>query len=157
MREFERYLIEEKNMAANTIEAYQRDVKSFAKFAAERGIHKAEEAGNAEVVAFLMRLKQEGKAKATVNRKLASIRTWFQYLMAEGVIDRNPAVDIKSPKIERKEIAYLSMEEVDKLMSMPDNSPKGIRDRAMLELMYATGIRASELISLEIDDVNVRM
>ena len=157
MREFERYLIEEKNMAANTIEAYQRDVKSFAKFAAERGIQKAEEAGNAEVVAFLMRLKQEGKAKATVNRKLASIRTWFQYLMAEGVIDRNPAVDIKSPKIERKEIAYLSMEEVDKLMSMPDNSPKGIRDRAMLELMYATGIRASELISLEIDDVNVRM
>ena len=157
MREFEVYLTEEKKMSANTVEAYKRDVKEFARFAEERGLTRAEEAGNAEVVAWLMRMKQEGKAKATVNRKLASIRTWFQYLMAEGVISRNPAAEIKSPKIERKEIAYLSMEEVEKLMSMPDESPKGVRDRAILELMYATGIRASELISLEIDDVNVRM
>lgn len=157
MREFETYLIEEKKMSANTVEAYRRDVNSFSRFVAERGTLKAEEATNAEVVAYLMRLKQEGKAKATVNRKLASIRTWFQFLMEEGVVSRNPASEIKSPKIERKEIAYLSMEEVDKLMSMPDQSAKGIRDRAILELMYATGIRASELISLEIDDVNVRM
>ena len=157
MRNFKTYLTEEKRMAENTIEAYQRDVNGFARFVAERGIACPEEAGNTEVVAWLMRLKQEGKAKATVNRKLASIRTWFQYLMAEGVVSVNPATDIKSPKIERKEIAYLSMEEIDKLMSMPDQSPKGIRDRAMLELMYATGIRASELIALEIDDVNVRM
>ena len=157
MRNFERYLTEEKRMSPNTIEAYRRDVNSFAKFVAERGIERAEEAGNAEVVAWLMRMKQEGKAKATVNRKLASIRIWFQYLLGEGVIDRNPAIDIKSPKIERKEIAYLSTEEIDRLMSMPDSSPKGIRDRAILELMYATGIRASELIALEIDDVNVRM
>lgn len=157
MRNFKTYLTEEKRMAENTIEAYQRDVNGFTRFVAERGIVCPEEAGNTEVVAWLMRLKQEGKAKATVNRKLASIRTWFQYLMAEGVVSVNPATDIKSPKIERKEIAYLSMEEIDKLMSMPDQSPKGIRDRAMLELMYATGIRASELIALEIDDVNVRM
>ena len=157
MREFEVYLIEEKKMAENTIEAYKRDVKHFAQFVAERGVDRPEDATNAEVVAYLMRLKQEGKAKATVNRKLASIRTWFQYLMGEGVIDRNPATDIKSPKIERKEITYLSVEEIDRLMAAPDGSPKGIRDRAMLELMYATGIRASELISLEIDDVNVRM
>ena len=157
VREFEIYLIEEKKMSANTVEAYKRDVKGFAQFVEERGLSRPEEAGNAEVVAWLMRMKQEGKAKATVNRKLASIRTWYQYLMTEGVISRNPAADIKSPKIERKEISYLSMEEVDKLMSMPDESPKGIRDRAILELMYATGIRASELISLEIDDVNVRM
>lgn len=157
MRDFERYLTEEKRMSLNTIEAYKRDVNGFARFVAERGINRPEESGNAEVVAWLMRMKQEGKAKATVNRKLASIRIWFQYLMGEGIISRNPAVDIKSPKIERKEIAYLSTEEIDRLMSMPDASPKGIRDRAMLELMYATGIRASELIALEIDDVNVRM
>lgn len=157
MRDFERYLTEEKRMSLNTIEAYKRDVNGFARFVAERGINRPEESGNAEVVAWLMRMKQEGKAKATVNRKLASIRIWFQYLMGEGIISRNPAVDIKSPKIERKEIAYLSTEEIDRLMSMPDATPKGIRDRAMLELMYATGIRASELIALEIDDVNVRM
>jgi len=157
VREFETYLIEEKKMSANTVEAYKRDVNSFRKFTEERGLTRAEDAANAEVVAWLMRMKQEGKARATVNRKLASIRTWFQYLMAEGVVKLNPALEIKSPKIERKEITYLSMEEVDKLMSMPDGTAKGIRDRAMLELMYATGIRASELIALEIDDVNVRM
>ena len=78
MREFEVYLIEEKKMAENTIEAYKRDVKHFAQFVAERGVDRPEDATNAEVVAYLMRRKQEGKAKATVNGKLASIRTWFQ-------------------------------------------------------------------------------
>jgi len=157
VRAFEKYLIDEKKMSANTVEAYKRDVAGFCRFAEERGLARGEDATNVEVVAWLMRLKQEGKAKATVNRKLASIRTWFQYLLAEGMISTNPALEIKSPKIERKEIAYLSMEEVDKLMAVPDETAKGIRDKAMLELRYATGIRASELIALEIDDVNVRM
>lgn len=157
VREFELFLKEEKKMSENTIEAYQRDIRGFCRFAEERGVENPEEASNTEVVAYLMRLKQEGKAKATVNRKLAAIRTWFQYLVEEGRVSRNPALEIKSPKIERKEIEYLSVEEVDTLMKMPDESPKGIRDRAILELLYATGIRASELIALEIDDVNVRM
>ncbi len=157
MRDFGAYLTEEKRMSQNTKEAYQRDVKHFAQFVLERGLERPEDSSNADVVAYLMRLKQEGKAKATVNRKLASIRTWFQFLIKEGVIEKNPASDIRSPKIERKNIAYLSPEEVETLMNLPDDSPKGIRDRAILELMYATGIRASELIALEIDDVNVRM
>lgn len=157
IKSFETYLSEEKKMAQNTIEAYKRDVVSFEAFVAERGIQEAEQATNAEVVAYLMRLKQEGKARATMNRKLASIRTWFHFLMEQGIVGQNPAVNIKSPKIERKEIAYLSQEEIGRLMEIPDETPKGIRDRAILELMYATGIRASELISLELDDVNVRM
>lgn len=157
MKDFEIYLQEEKKMASNTIEAYKRDIYSFMSFMEERGVSQPEETSNADVVAYLMRLKQEGKAKATVNRKLASIRTWFAYLMEKGSVKKNPALDIKSPKIERKEIAYLSVEEINRLMATPDESPKGIRDRAILELMYATGIRASELITLEIDDVNVRM
>lgn len=157
IKSFETYLSEEKKMAQNTIEAYKRDVVSFEVFVAERGIQEAEQATNAEVVAYLMRLKQEGKARATMNRKLASIRTWFHFLMEQGIVGQNPAVNIKSPKIERKEIAYLSQEEIGRLMEIPDETPKGIRDRAILELMYATGIRASELISLELDDVNVRM
>jgi integrase/recombinase XerD len=157
IREFETYLMEEKKMAANTVEAYKRDIINFARFVTERGIDQPEEATNTEVVAYLMRLKQEGKAKATVNRKLASIRTWYAFLIEQGKASQNPAVKIKTPKIERKEIAYLSQEEVERLMDMPDSTQKGIRDRAILELMYATGIRASELITLELDDVNVRM
>ncbi|MCI8610258.1 MAG: tyrosine recombinase [Firmicutes bacterium] len=156
-REFETYLLKEKKMAANTVEAYKRDVYGFAEFVKQRGIEAPEEAANAEVVAYLMLLKQEGKAKATVNRKLASIRTWFGFLMEQGLVNQNPAVNIKSPKIERKEVVYLTQEEIERLMTTPDNTPKGIRDKAILELMYATGIRASELISLELDEVNVRM
>lgn len=157
MREFESFLKEEKKMSDNTIEAYLRDIRNFCTFVKDRGVEAPEQAANAEVVAFLMQLKQEGKAKATVNRKLAAIRTWFQYLVEEGQVSRNPALDIKSPKIARKEIEYLSVEEVERLLELPDESPKGIRDRAIMELIYATGIRASELIALEIDDVNVRM
>lgn len=157
VKEFETYLLNVKKMAGNTVEAYKRDVLSFSAFVAERGIEQVGEATNTEVVAYLMRLKQEGKAKATVNRKLASIRTYYNFLMDQGAISRNPATDIKSPKIERKGIEYLTTEEINRLMEVPDQSQKGVRDRAILELMYATGIRASELISLEIDDVNIRM
>ena len=92
VREFETYLIEEKKMSENTIEAYQRDIRGFCRFTQERGVEYPEDASNAEVVAYLMRLKQEGKAKATVNRKLAAIRTWFQYLVEEGRVSRNPAI-----------------------------------------------------------------
>ena len=154
---FEEYLATEKKMAGNTVEAYKRDIASFKKFVSGRGIADVEAATNTEVVAYLMQLKQEGKAKATVNRKLASIRTYFNFLMMQGIVKSNPATDIKSPKIERKEIEYLTSDEIERLMNSTDRSPKGIRDKAILELMYATGIRASELISLEIDDVNVRM
>ena len=157
VKEFESYLLNVKKMAGNTVEAYKRDVIHFSSFVAERGIDQIEEATNTEVVAYLMRLKQEGKAKATVNRKLASIRTYYNYLLDQGRISHNPATDIKSPKIERKGIVYLTTEEINRLMEVPDLSAKGVRDRAILELMYATGIRASELISLEIDDVNIRM
>ncbi len=155
--EFEYYLLNTKKMAANTVEAYKRDILSFSTFVKERGIDNIDEATNTEVVAYLMKLKQEGKAKATVNRKLASIRTYYNFLKEGGHISKNPAVDIKSPKIERKEIEYLTLEEIERLMASPDKSPKGVRDKAMMEMLYATGIRASELIALEIDDVNVRM
>ncbi len=157
MNEFETYLLQEKKMAPNTVLAYMRDVREFQTFAAERGLETPADVHHADLVAYLLLLKQEGRAKATVNRKLASLRTWFHYLLERGEIAENPAEGIRSPRIEHKEIAYLSVEEMAHLMEMPDRSLKGIRDRALLEMMYATGMRASEIISAEIDDVNVRM
>ena len=123
VKDFESYLLNEKKMSVNTVEAYKRDIITFAAFTAERGIDKAEEATNTEVVAYLMRLKQDGKAKATVNRKLASIRTYYNFLIEQGVIGKNPATDIKSPKIERKEIEYLTLEEIERLMAVPNKTP----------------------------------
>ena len=154
---FEKYILKEKNAAENTVNAYIKDLEHFGEFIKGRGIRELTDVSNADIVAYLMELKKEDKSRSTVNRKLTSIRTFYRFLMKEGRIRENPAENIKSPRIEKKEIEYLSIDDIDKLMSLPDETPKGKRDRAMLELMYATGIRASELIDMKLDDCNMRM
>lgn len=154
---FFEYLEKEKKMAKNTLDAYRRDVLEFSKFEEARGVSDLRRTQGTEVVAFLLKLKNEGKSAATANRKLASIRSFYNYLQAKEEISVNPALNIKSPKIQRKTIEYLTVEEIDKLLSLPDDSPRGIRDRAMLELLYATGIRVTELIEANLEDINLRM
>ena len=151
------YLNEEKKAATNTSSAYIRDVLQFEEFVNTRGVLDIEESTNADVVAFLMELKSKGSSKSTVNRKLASVRTYFTFLQKRMGLEHNPADNIKSPKIEKKAMEYLKPEEIERLMELPDNTDKGIRDKAILELLYATGIRASELIDMEIADINLRM
>ena len=154
---FEKYILKEKNAAQNTVNAYIKDLEHFDEFLKARGVRDLADAANSDIVAYVMELKKEDKSRSTVNRKLTSIRTFYKYLVKEGRIRENPAENIKSPRIEKKEIEFLSIEDIDKLMSLPDESLKGRRDRAMLELMYATGIRASELIAMKLDDCNMRM
>ena len=98
-----------------------------------------------------------GKSSATVNRKLASVRAFFNFLMEDGLLTSNPTTGIRSPRIEKKEIEYLSLEEIDKLITAPDSSVRGVRDRAILEVLYATGIRVTELIEADVEDINLRM
>ncbi len=155
--EFVEYLKKEKKASANTTEAYKRDIVAFESFLGERGVLQAADATNADVAAYMMELKNQGKSKATTNRKLSSIRTYYRFLMKHGVVKENPTEDIKSPKIERKELEYLTVDEVVSLLEAPDDSIKGIRDRAMLEVLYATGIRVSEIIEMKMADVNLRM
>lgn len=157
LEQFETFLREEKKVAPNTIQAYIKDLQHFETFILSRGVSRFNDVTNTDILAYLMKLKEEGKSGSTVNRKLASIRTFYNYLLREVEVLENPTENIKSPKIEKKEIVYLSIEEIDKLMHLPNNSPKGLRDRAVLEVLYATGIRASELIEMKIDDVNLRM
>lgn len=151
------YLNTEKKSSSNTALAYCADVEHFEVFLANRGISDLEGASNADLVAYLMELKMQGRSKSTVNRKLASIRTYYNFMQKRMGFDKNPTENIKSPKIEKKSIDFLPMSDIEKLMEMPDNSPKGIRDRAILELMYATGIRATELIDMTCEDVNLKM
>ena len=151
------YLNEEKKAATNTASAYVRDVCQFEGFLKERGVDELVDATNADVVSFLMDLKSRGSSKSTVNRKLASIRTYYNFLQKRMGLESNPADNIKSPKIEKKAIEFLSTEDIEKLMDLPDETEKGIRDKAILELLYATGIRASELIDMELADINLRM
>ena len=154
---FFEYLQTEKKTSQNTLEAYKRDVMQFAEFEASRGIADLRQTPGTEVVAFLLQLKNDGKSAATVNRKLASIRAFYNYLHQRKAISDNPTNNIKSPRIERKAIEYLTIEEVDRLLDVPDETLIGKRDRGILELLYATGIRVSELIEANVDDLNLRM
>ena len=155
--EFLHYLEHHKNMAQNTQEAYKRDVLDFFAFLRENNLEDPALVTNTQVVSYLLRLKGDNKSAATVNRKLASVRAYFNFLVEKGVVRQNPTSGIKSPKIERKELEYLTLEEVDRLLAMPDRSIRGVRDRAILELLYATGIRVNEIIAANVEDVNLRI
>lgn len=156
-KEYLEYLKREKKMAANSCEAYHRDIKEFVAFVIGRNITDMTMVTNTDVVAYLHYLKQAGRSPSTVNRKVASIRGYFRFLINTNRMIEDPTDNIKSPKIERKEVEYLTMKEIDQLLSCPDDSNKGIRDRAMLEMLYATGIRVSELIAVDLEDINLRM
>lgn len=155
--DFIEYLQNERKMSKNTLEAYNRDVLEFIEFESARGMAELTETSSTEIVAFLHNLKISGKSAATVNRKLASVRVFFNYLIDKNLMKDNPTANIKSPKIERKELEFLELEEIDKLLAVPDDSVKGVRDRAILEVLYATGIRVSELIASNLEDINLRM
>jgi Site-specific recombinase XerD len=157
LNEFTAYLSQEKRMAQNSLEAYKRDVLEFAEMIRKKQDLRLDEVSNTEIVAYLLKLKNDGKSAATVNRKIASLRAFYNYMVLRNNIKTNPTLNIKSPKIERKEIEYLSIEEIEILLSKPDRSIKGIRDRAILELLYATGIRVSEIVETNVEDLNLRM
>jgi integrase/recombinase XerD len=156
-KEFLEHLNSQKKMSQNTMAAYNRDVLEFSKFLSEKTGTNLKEASNTDIVAYFLKLKSSGKSAATVNRKTASLRAFYNYLLELSFISENPTANIKSPKITRKEPEYLTIEEVDKLLTLPDNSIKGIRDKAILELLYATGIRVSEITEANLEDVNLRM
>lgn len=155
--DFIEYLSKEKRMAKNSCDAYRRDVSEFVGFEASRGITDVAEVSSTEMVAWLHELKSMGRSASTVNRKVASVRAFYRYLIERGMAQTDPTAGIRSPKIERKEIEYLTIQEIDRLLESPDESVRGMRDRAILEVLYATGIRVSELIDLNMDSINLRM
>ncbi|HHX74439.1 MAG TPA: site-specific tyrosine recombinase XerD [Firmicutes bacterium] len=156
LRDFIAYLSVEKGLATNTLEAYRRDITSFAHFLKQNGVAGFEEAQRRHIVAYLQSLQKCGRAASTLSRNLASIRSFFNYLFAEKRIGENPAADMESPKLEKRLPRVLSTQEVDLLLEQPDcRKIGGMRDKAMLEMIYATGIRVSELMSLDVPDVNL--
>ena len=156
-QDYAEYLLSEKNMSENTQKAYIRDIRNFEVFIKARGLENLEEATNTQLLAYLMELRTQNMSKATLNRKLASLRAFYHYLQKIGRIGENPAEGIKSPRVEKKEIEYISIEDMERVLNLPNNTMKGIRDRGILELLYATGIRAGELIEMKEEDLNLRM
>lgn len=151
------YLKNKKNMAANSISAYRRDITEFHGHLEGKEIHSPEEISNADIVSYIFSLKNGGRAASTVHRKMASIRSYCEFLYSEGILEQNPARNLKTPRIEKKDLEYLTIEEVEAILAVPDDSVKGLRDRAILEMMYGTGIRVTEIINLHMSDVNFRI
>ncbi len=155
--DFISYLQGEKKLSENSLTAYRRDMEEF--FTFFKGKTEADicEASNTDVVSYLLKLKNEGKSGSTVNRKIASLRSFFRFLSERNLIKNDPTLHIRSPKIERKTVEYLTIDEVERLLKQPDTSIKGLRDQAILELLYAAGIRVSEITGTNVEDINLRI
>lgn len=157
IREFITYLHDIKKTSANTEISYQRDLKKMAVFLSERGVRNFNEVKELQLEGYISYMEREHFASASISRSVASIRAFFQYLWKEGMIGKDPAENLKPPKVEKKTPEILSVEEVDKLLQQPNlDTAKGIRDAAMLELLYATGMRVSEMLHLQISDINLQ-
>ncbi len=152
---YEDYLKNEKQASANTVSSYLRDVRQFAREMEEREIPLTEVLSQ-DVEEYAHDLTRKGKSPATVTRSVASIKSFYNCLISRGEIDRNPAKGVVPAKVERKLPQILTGKEVELFLEQPECTDlKGYRDRAMLELLYATGIRVSELIALDVDDLNL--
>ena len=149
-----------RNASAHTATAYESDIAQFLDFTAQQlaiSTLEPEHMQLGAIRAFMAELYRQGHARTSVARKLSALRAFGGYLRREGLIDTDPASLAASPKRERKIPAHLSIDEMTRLLEMPDVSdPLGCRDRAILELFYASGLRLSELVGLDLDDVNLR-
>lgn len=151
------YLEHVKGASSNTIQSYQRDLKYLEIYLDKTDKAKIDHLTEQEIQGYLDELSQEKKSAATISRTLAAVRAFYQYLVNEKKLSDNPAKRIALPKIEKKMPHILSQEQITSLLEQPNKKEaKGIRDRAMLELLYATGIRVSELISLKVTDINLQ-
>ena len=156
IQDYINYLHNIKRVSHNTEISYERDLKKAAVFFDACKVTKPEEVTPEVLASYIDSLTEEKLTAATVSRKIAALRSFFQYLSARGDISSDPSVNLKPPKVEKKDPVIMTVDEVDRLLSMPNTRTlKGMRDRAMLELLYATGIRVSELIDLKMGDLDL--
>ncbi|CAG7641911.1 site-specific tyrosine recombinase XerD [Paenibacillus allorhizosphaerae] len=155
LQSFIQYLTEEKGLAPNTLDSYKRDLTQYIDYLEQSGVHLLKDSGKVHVASYLLKLKQLGRATATISRSTVSIRSFYQYLVKERRLDSDPTLMLETPKLEKRLPIILSVQDVEKLLEAPRTTTlSGMRDKAMLEVLYATGIRVSELISLDLESVN---
>ena len=158
VKEYTSFMTDIRHKSLNTVESYKRDVTQYISYLDGTGVTDISSTTKTTVLSYLLYLQKEGRASSTVSRTLASLRSYYLFMMQNGVVKSNPTSNLEAPHVEKKIPKILSGEEVELLLEQPKNCDnKGIRDKAMLELLYATGIRVSELINLDVSDVNVPM
>ena len=147
----------EKGLASNTVSAYCRDLTKFSEFAQKRKLS-LETVSRDDLVDFLAGLYRKKLESKSVARHLVSLRNFFRFAQIQELIPADPSVNLESPKIRRSLPGYLRLEEVERLLTQPDaKTPFGLRDRAMLEVLYSTGLRVSELIGLRVSDLDTKV
>ena len=153
--DYEKNLLK-KGSSKSTVSAYLADLDDFESYLKQldKPLEKAKEE---DFISYSDLLSNNGKSAATINRRISSIRSFYDYLIKRGAIKKNPCINSKASKIEEKEIKWLSEEKINKLVESPASDTSGKRDRAILELMYATGIRVSELCGLNVSDINLNI
>lgn len=156
IEEFNRYLLIDQGKSMNTVKSYQQDLTKFIQFLEEQEINQVNDIEQVTIQLFLAHLRQLGYANSTTSRMISSLKQFFIYLMKEGVIQQNPLTLIQGPKKVQRLPKVLTMKEVDNLIQAPDTKTLwGLRDRAILEVMYATGLRVSELTHLSLEELHL--
>ncbi|WP_026689396.1 site-specific tyrosine recombinase XerD [Alteribacter aurantiacus] len=159
LKEYLHYLLVEKGLSSNTLEAYKRDITNYIQYLKNvEQIQDVEKVHRTNIVSFLFYLKEKGKAATTVSRQLSSLRSFHQFMLREGLSTHDPSTLIDLPKAEKRLPKVLNMGEVEALLDSPDStSPLGLRNKAMLEMLYATGLRVTELCSMTLSDLHLQM
>ena len=158
VRAYENYLTKVKQASANTVSSYMRDVRQYSQWLTESEEIDVVDASQLNISAYMSYLEREGKSGATLSRSLASLRNFYSYVVSSGFLETSPVVEIHVERGEKKAPSVLTGKEIELLLAQPVCvDAKGYRDKAMLEVLYATGIRVTELISLNISDVNLEL
>ena len=158
VKEYTSFMTDIRHKSLNTVESYKRDVTQYISYLDGTGVTDISSTTKTTVLSYLLYLQKEGRASSTVSRTLASLRSYYLFMMQNGVVKSNPTSNLEAPHVEKKIPKILSGEEVELLLEQPKNCDnKGIRVMGMLELLYARGIRVCELINLDVSDVNVPM
>lgn len=145
-----------KNLSANTVSSYVYDLNSFSEYLSEGYVLELINTKKAQILTYLVNLQKQGKSSSTISRTISALKNFFEFLKKEKFIEDNPAISIHSPKQIKKTPSILAEDEVDLLMKQPDkDSFKGSRDSAILELLYSSGIKVTELINIKVRDVNL--
>ena len=152
---FFEFLENEKKLSDNTLQSYKRDLKQFRRFLESYSLH-YNKVSEDDMNLYIKELQENGKKASSISRAIASIRSFYQFALKRKKVKKDPTANVKSPKIEKRVPSVLTSKEVELLLDQPkDVDLKGTRDKAMLEFAYATGMRVTEIISLNIDDVNL--
>lgn len=155
---YKNYLTNAKHASTNTIASYLRDIRQYAEWLTHTVGVDIVDAQQEHICDYLSHLKQDGRSSATITRNLASLKNFYAYIMSSGFLTETPVIDVHVERNTKKLPQILTGKEIESLLSQPSQSDaKGIRDKAMLEVMYATGIRVTELIDLNIDHVNLEL